>query len=50
MGLLWFVAGLVVGAGGMFLVYKNNKDKFKAAADELETRVSDLKAKLDKKE
>ena len=44
------IIGLVVGAGGMFLVYKNNKDKFKAAADEMDTKFADLKAKYEKKE
>ena len=49
MGLLWFVAGVVVGAGGMFFVYKNNKDKFQAAADEMDLKYADLKAKYEKK-
>lgn len=50
MGFLGFVIGVVVGAGGMFLVYKNNKDKFQAAADEMDTKFADLKAKYEKKE
>lgn len=44
------IIGLVVGAGGMFFVYKNNKDKFQAAADEMDIRYADLKAKHEKKE
>lgn len=48
MGFLAFLAGVVVGAGGMFLVYKNNKKKFESAADELDLKVADLEAKLRK--
>jgi len=49
MFILWFIGGVVVGAGGMFLVYKNNKDKFQAAADEMDLKYADLKAKIEKK-
>ena len=40
--ILWFLVGVVVGAGGMFFVYKNNKDKFQAAADEMELKFKTL--------
>lgn len=50
MSILTFIIGVAVGAGGMFLVYKNNKDKFSAAADELDLKVKDLEAKLRNKE
>ena len=49
MFILWFLAGLIIGAGGMFFVYKNNKKKFEAAADEMDTKYADLKAYYDNK-
>jgi len=47
--ILWFLVGVVVGAGGMFFVYKNNKNKFEAAASEMDLKYADLKAKYEKK-
>jgi hypothetical protein len=52
MGLLWFVLGVVLGGGGMFVFYKKAKslaDKALAEAtelkDELEQKYEDLKKK-----
>ena len=42
--IIWFLVGVLVGAGGMFFVYKNNKDKFEAAASEMDLKYADLKA------
>lgn len=47
--IIGMLVGAVVGAGGMFLVYKNNKKLFSEAADKLEWKVKDLEAKLREK-
>jgi len=46
MGILWFIGGVIVGAGGMFLVYKNNKQRFSDAADLANKKAEELEAKL----
>jgi len=50
MGFVWFLLGVVLGAGVMMFVYKNNKDKITKFAEGLEREVQDLKTKLNKKE
>lgn len=47
--IIGMLVGAAVGAGGMFLVYKNNKTLFSEAADKLESKVKDLEAKLREK-
>lgn len=44
--MLEFIAGLVLGAGVMLLIYRNNKSKMSAIADKLNEEISDLKAKV----
>lgn len=50
MGFVWFLLGVIVGAGVMLFVYKNNKDKMTKFAEGLEREVQELKVKLAKKE
>lgn len=50
MGFVWFFLGVVLGAGVMIFVYKNNKNKMTKFAEGLEREVQDLKTKLEKKE
>ena len=48
MEFLFFLAGVAVGALGMFFVYKNNQKEFKAAAAEMDAKHQALKAKFGK--
>jgi len=38
-----FLGGLVIGAVGMLLVYRNNKAKMSALADKLNAEIKELK-------
>lgn len=44
------ILGLIIGAGIMLFVYKNNKTKLTKFAEGLEKEVSDLKSELAKKD
>lgn len=43
MEVLFFLAGVVVGGIGMFLVFRNNKKRFMDAALEMEKKYKALK-------
>jgi hypothetical protein len=46
--ILGLAVGLAAGAIGMFFVYKNNKNQFKAAAEKVDAKEAELRAKFDR--
>jgi len=47
MEVLFFLAGVVFGGVGMFLIYRNNRKRFADAALEMDRKYAALKARID---